>query len=286
MNTFIIRNVKIVTPFSLIDNGFVYIKKGVIEAIAQMAPLNVHRSCSIIDGSGLILMPGIIDICNTIIDQSMNSGVESISHLEEVFFETEKLLYSHGITTAYHIVSERNQGWISELNKIRKSGIIRHHILQGISVDEYYTRLNSSWIRHEIQNSPEASEQLKCEILKSTDQFALCSDNESSSILYSASILKNKLGIDIWKLSAMLSLNPAKASRTSAKYGSIEYGKTADFILIKEAGDSFELEMAFISGCKVYGYGKAMQVYKNESTYRSEIQYECNECSYERSNHF
>lgn len=92
MNTFILSNVRIVTPYSIIENVFVYVKRGIIMTVGRSSPDKVHRSCNVIDGGGGWLLPGIIDINNDSLRKENSAS----------FFALENNFASHGVTSVIH----------------------------------------------------------------------------------------------------------------------------------------------------------------------------------------
>jgi imidazolonepropionase-like amidohydrolase len=95
MNTFILSNVKTITQYGIINNGYICVKRGIIMAIGRSSPVKVHRSCHVVDGGGGWLLPGIIDISNYLFGIGGSSS----------FFTFESIFASHGITSIFHTIS-------------------------------------------------------------------------------------------------------------------------------------------------------------------------------------
>lgn len=77
----------------------------------------------------------------------------------------------------------------------------------------------------------------------------LCSDYVTSSIIHAIFILHYKHGIKIHDAVKMATLNPAKAVGIDDRFGSIEYGKQADLIIV---GDRIPfVDQMFVNGKRV-----------------------------------
>lgn len=77
----------------------------------------------------------------------------------------------------------------------------------------------------------------------------LCSDYVPSSIIHAIFILHYKHGIKIHDAVNMATINPAKAAGIDDRFGSIEYGKHADLILV---GDRIPfVDQMFVNGKRV-----------------------------------
>ena len=88
----IIKNIKIVTPQEVIENGCLVIENGLIKGICS-------SNCSfsdneIVDGLGLICMPGFIDIHTHGI-----KGIDYMDALPSDFKKAEQELYKEGVTS-------------------------------------------------------------------------------------------------------------------------------------------------------------------------------------------
>jgi alpha-D-ribose 1-methylphosphonate 5-triphosphate diphosphatase len=60
----------------------------------------------------------------------------------------------------------------------------------------------------------------------------LCSDYYPPAMLHSIFIMNEKHGVPLWEMIKKVSLNPARAMKTDADYGSIKVGKKADILIV------------------------------------------------------
>lgn len=82
----------------------------------------------------------------------------------------------------------------------------------------------------------------------------LCSDYMSSSILHAIFRLYRNYGLDLSSAVNMASINPARAAGLDG-LGSIETGKCADLLLVREAAGIPFVDMVFLNGFKVLEKG-------------------------------
>ena len=239
MNTFILSNVKIVTQYGIINNGYIYVKRGIIMAIGRTFPAKVHRSCHVIDGDGGWLLPGIIDINNYLL-----GGGDSSS-----FFALESNFASHGVTSIFHTTSRSEPDRGIQLNKLRGLGIIRHHFQANLPFTESFSIMSVPAIRIEAgnHNSPAISD-----MIKYPSMYVICSDDTSASILQTIFMLHHDYGLNLVDAMGMASVNPAKVLGVENKFGSIEWGKTADLILTDKSEDIPAIKKVFVSGCMIF----------------------------------
>lgn len=239
MNSFILCNVRIVTPYDVIENGFIYVKRGIIETIGQTSPQKVHRSCNIIDGHGYWLFPGIIDLYNEL--------PEKVT--DDIFYSLENSFVSHGVTSIYHYLSEKAALDINYLLRLKRLGIIRHNIRSNISFNSLYVAVGAEGIIREAANS---SNIRISDIIENNSEYVICSDQMNSPIIQTIFILYHIYGTSMTEAVGMTTINPARALGIDRKLGSIEYGKTADMVLVRDLNGLPVVEKVFVSGCKVY----------------------------------
>lgn len=249
MNSFIISNVRVVTPYGIFENGFVYVKRGIIEVIGQSAPGRVHRSCNIIDGQNNWLFPGIIDVHNDSFVRYCSQDMKNRHPLDAAFFALENKLLSHGVTAVYHSIEESMPKIANELIGLRKLGIMRHNLCINQKFDKDFTLISASGILEEIINSSNIN---LSDIIDNHDVYIICFDSENLSILQSIFALYHNLNISIADTVKMATINPARAMGLDNKYGSIECGKYADLILVSCNDNIPTVETVFVSGCKVF----------------------------------
>jgi len=236
MNSFIINNVRIVTAYAVLENVFLYVKRGIIEAIGPNTPGKVHKSCTIIDGHGSWLFPGIIDLYNNMLVNGSS------------FFTAENKLASHGVTTVCHFVPETKAAVVNEFNSFKKLGTIRHHMYNAPYLNEDFIFISASGI---VQEAASQSNISISDIIENSGMHIICTDSESPKILDAVFVLNN-LGLNMSDAVGMATINPAFTFGIEKKLGSIECGKNADLILVSCENHVPKVEMVFVSGCKIY----------------------------------
>ncbi|WFO75146.1 N-acetylglucosamine-6-phosphate deacetylase [Desulfurococcaceae archaeon MEX13E-LK6-19] len=87
----LIRHARIYTPLTIIDNGFIYIKEGIIKDVgSEPCPI---KCSNIINAEDLIVAPGFIDT-----HIHGYKGYDSNDCKPESFLEISKLITRHGVT--------------------------------------------------------------------------------------------------------------------------------------------------------------------------------------------
>jgi alpha-D-ribose 1-methylphosphonate 5-triphosphate diphosphatase PhnM len=253
MNTFIINNVRIVTEYGIIENGFIYVKRGIIMNVGRTAPGRIHRSCSIIDGNGGWLLPGVIDISN-----EQLAGDDQYS-----FCSIEKNLSSHGITSVFHMTPGYEETGDNRLEQLRRLGIIRHHFRTNLPVLNPYYIVGAAAVCSETESAilgPDVSaaghhpphNPTISDMASNPSIYIICGDSVKSPIVQSVYVLHHFYGMRLTDAVGMVSLNPARAIGLDKRLGSIEWGKRADLVLTTDNSDSMEISKVFVSGCIVY----------------------------------
>lgn len=153
MKDTVISNVRIVTPDAVIERGTVLVTGG---RIASLVKGRLRRGADIteIDGNGLLLLPGFIDLHNDGIEQEIEPRPHAVFPLSIALASLETRLVSHGITTIFHSFSfmdgregtlhpEGLEPAIRELNRLRRNGVIRHLVHARFEMVEthHYERL-------------------------------------------------------------------------------------------------------------------------------------------------
>jgi Metal-dependent hydrolase involved in phosphonate metabolism len=249
MNTFIINNVNIVTPYSIMEKGFIYVKRGIIEDIGQVFTGRVHRSCNIIDGNGNWLIPGIIDIYNDSFLLGYLQYLNTMPEHDTTFFALENILLSQGVTTVYHSVKALPSEIADKLVNFRRLGVMHHNFCINQRFNDDYTLISAAGILEEVSNSSNIS---ISDIIDNHEVYIICSNNKDLSILNSIFVLYNALKLSLADTVRMATINPAKAIGLENKFGSIECGKNADLILVSCNQYTPLVEATFVSGCKVF----------------------------------
>jgi alpha-D-ribose 1-methylphosphonate 5-triphosphate diphosphatase len=100
MNSFIITNATVVTPFEVLNNTSVLVEHGIITHIAS--EIDEKHAGSIIDAGGAIVMPGIIDIHTDALDAEIIPRTGADIPITIAFRELERKMSGCGFTTVYH----------------------------------------------------------------------------------------------------------------------------------------------------------------------------------------
>ncbi|GHO41966.1 alpha-D-ribose 1-methylphosphonate 5-triphosphate diphosphatase [Ktedonospora formicarum] len=104
-NFTVITGGKIVLPDQIVK-GSLLIRDGRIEAIVPAEQTGVVQSAhKTIDADGMYVVPGIIDTHSDAIEKEIEPRPGSHFPMETAFYELEKKLVGHGITTIYHGLS-------------------------------------------------------------------------------------------------------------------------------------------------------------------------------------
>ncbi len=136
MKDTIISNVRIVTPIAVIEGGTLTVKDGRISSLIR-GHARQSSDAEEVDGQGRLLMPGFIDLHNDGIEQEIEPRPRAIFPLSVALQSLETQLVGHGITTIFHSFSfmdgregtlhpEGLEPAIRELNRLRRTGVIRH----------------------------------------------------------------------------------------------------------------------------------------------------------------
>jgi alpha-D-ribose 1-methylphosphonate 5-triphosphate diphosphatase PhnM len=259
MNSFVISNVKIVMPYEVVENGFIYVKKGIIDSIQVTAGQKIHRSCNIIDGRNKWLIPGIIDLCNHSMESEIEPKPGVYMPADIVFFSLENRLISHGVTSVYHSVpitekaneifdDIKSKTGTYDFKRLKKAGVIRHNILTDAKWKNKYSLVNAPDI---IKKYADPSDKVY-KTGKSDLPYIIYSDYMSTSIIYAVFVLAQYHGMNMVDAIRMVSVNPAKVLGIDRKLGSIECGKFADLVLVRDVNHLPFVEKVFINGFKVY----------------------------------
>lgn len=101
MNSLLIKNAQVITPYGVVSNGAVWIESGRIKQAGTIAaPL--PQTESVIDAEGAYVMPGIIDIHTDAMDAEIVPRPGADIPVAVAFRELERKMCTCGITTVYH----------------------------------------------------------------------------------------------------------------------------------------------------------------------------------------
>lgn len=146
MSSYVIADVRVVTPQEVIDNGQVYVRNGLIEAI-ENRPAGRRKGYQVIDGNGRWLIPGLIDLHNDAIEKEIEPRPNALIPLEIALFSLESRLLTHGVTSIYHSLAfmeddsdvrspDRVIAHVEGINQLKKYGLIRHNIHARYDITE------------------------------------------------------------------------------------------------------------------------------------------------------
>jgi alpha-D-ribose 1-methylphosphonate 5-triphosphate diphosphatase len=100
MNSFIINNATVVTPYEVLNNTSVLVEHGIITHIAGQ--IDDKYAATIIDAGGDIVMPGIVDIHTDAMDAEIVPRTGADIPIAVAFRELERKMSGCGFTTVYH----------------------------------------------------------------------------------------------------------------------------------------------------------------------------------------
>lgn len=80
----------------------------------------------------------------------------------------------------------------------------------------------------------------------------ICSDYFPQAVLHSIFIMKEEYGCDLPEIVKKATLNPAKAMKIDADYGSVEAGKKADILIVDTKNHKPAVSCALVDGKKKY----------------------------------
>ncbi|HET6253953.1 MAG TPA: alpha-D-ribose 1-methylphosphonate 5-triphosphate diphosphatase [Puia sp.] len=114
MNTWLIKNAKVITPDGVIDGGSVWVEDGDIREVGRMTEdagwegrggetrEEGLREVQILDADGAYVMPGIIDIHTDAMDAEIVPRTGADIPIAVAFNELERKMCACGITTVFH----------------------------------------------------------------------------------------------------------------------------------------------------------------------------------------
>ena len=103
---YVIRNGIVVQPDRLLFGYEVVVEGGRIEAIQRQGTLDAEATdAGVIEAHGGYVTPGLIDIHSDYIETVISPRPTVLMDFPTAFFEAERVLLSHGITTMYHSLS-------------------------------------------------------------------------------------------------------------------------------------------------------------------------------------
>jgi alpha-D-ribose 1-methylphosphonate 5-triphosphate diphosphatase len=101
MNSLLIKNAQVITPYGVVSGGSVWIESGRIRQAGTIAD-PVPQTESVIDAEGAYVMPGIIDIHTDAMDAEIVPRPGADIPVAVAFRELERKMCTCGITTVYH----------------------------------------------------------------------------------------------------------------------------------------------------------------------------------------
>lgn len=256
MNTFLIKNVKIVMGSGIIENGFLYVQRGIIRNLGRANPARVHRSCRVIDGQGAFLMPGFVDMSNS---QLAEMG-------DSVFHTAEQSLYRHGVTSVFHMIPEYAGPEENKWEQLRRMGLIRHHFITKPPVQNSFYMIGTSTFNtiafagdSRKGDAPEHSTENPTilDMIRHPDMYVICSDGSQFSMLECVQFLIRTNSLRLEEAVRMISTNPARALGIDGRQGSVEWGKRADLVLVDSRQGHLEINRVLVNGCIIYSRNRS-----------------------------
>jgi alpha-D-ribose 1-methylphosphonate 5-triphosphate diphosphatase len=101
MNSLLIKNAQVITPYGVVSGGSVWIDSGRIRQAGTIAE-RLPQTVSAIDAEGAYVMPGIIDIHTDAMDAEIVPRPGADIPVAVAFRELERKMCTCGITTVYH----------------------------------------------------------------------------------------------------------------------------------------------------------------------------------------
>ena len=100
MNSLLIINAQVITPYGVIARGQVRIEKGIIDRVGAVE--SIPEGTMLIDAEGAYVMPGIIDIHTDAMDAEIVPRPGADIPVGVAFRELERKMATCGITTVFH----------------------------------------------------------------------------------------------------------------------------------------------------------------------------------------
>ncbi len=160
----LIKNVRIITPFELLYDHSLIIKKDKIEDIVEDKDINLKEFKKVVDGQSLYLAPGFVDIHN-----HGNSGFDVMDATEEALDKIGAYHISNGvtsylgtvITSSYENISNAIENIVSYKSKDDKANLIGIHLegpffnrlKKGAQPEEYIVSPNIGKIKKILDES-------------------------------------------------------------------------------------------------------------------------------------
>jgi alpha-D-ribose 1-methylphosphonate 5-triphosphate diphosphatase len=104
MNSWLIKNAKVITPDGVMEGGSVWIEDGIIKEVRGMKEVAAQMMAGVrvVDVDGAYVMPGIIDIHTDAMDAEIVPRTGADIPIAVAFNELERKMCGCGITTVFH----------------------------------------------------------------------------------------------------------------------------------------------------------------------------------------
>ncbi|QER41866.1 alpha-D-ribose 1-methylphosphonate 5-triphosphate diphosphatase [Thermodesulfobacterium sp. TA1] len=102
MSEFLIEGSKVITPFGVLDQGYVLVSEGKILEVGEGEP---KYSVKRIKAKGMFLLPGLIDLHSDAIEKEVEPRPNTFFPFELAILELDRKLALWGITTFFHAIS-------------------------------------------------------------------------------------------------------------------------------------------------------------------------------------
>lgn len=133
-------NMQIVLPDRVLSSGALRIEAGHIAEIVDGSAPVTDKHTPILDGQGLLVMPGLIDIHGDMLEREISPRPNSSVPIDLALYELDKRLVATGVTTAYAAISfawhqedsirseERAQEIMKTVNRLRPGLLADHRV--------------------------------------------------------------------------------------------------------------------------------------------------------------
>lgn len=139
----------IVLPDQIV-RGTVLLQNGRIEAIVPAEQADItHGAYRIIAADGMYVVPGMIDIHSDAIEKEIEPRPGSRFPMEMAFYELERKLVAHGITTIYHGLSMSGGVGVRSDEVVEQALLVFHRLSHARSLIRHRLHL-----RYEVINFP------------------------------------------------------------------------------------------------------------------------------------
>jgi len=118
MRKFLIERAKVVTPFGILEQGYVLVGEGKILEVGEGQPKYRVKK---INAEDMFLLPGLIDTHSDAIEKEVEPRPNTFFPFELSILELDRKLALWGITTVFHAISFADKELGLRSNNLHKS---------------------------------------------------------------------------------------------------------------------------------------------------------------------